>query len=110
MAYLTKTETQIIKLIEQGVLDYTELANRMFVSRNTMETHIARIRYKLECHSLAELVYKLLTTKRNEKVNGQLIAEMGKVFEKFGYKLTTIETTKTTKDKERVSIVIEDNK
>lgn len=107
---LTKTEVEILKHIENGVLDYDKLAEVMFVTRNTIETHIARIRYKLGCHTMAEIVYKLLTRKRDEKVNGQLIAEIGKVFEKFGYKLTTIETTKTTQDKERVSIVIEDNK
>lgn len=107
---LTKTEVEILKHIENGVLDYDKLAEVMFVTRNTIETHIARIRYKLGCHTMTELVYKILTRRRNEQMNGQLIAEMGKVFEKFGYKLTTIETTKTTQDKERVNIVIEDDK
>jgi nucleoside diphosphate kinase len=41
-------------------------------------------------------------------MNGQLIGELGKVFEKYGYNLIAIEKKNT--DKEQVNITIEDNK
>ena len=52
---LTKREQEVIKLIASG-LSNKEIADKLVISRKTVETHRARIMQKLEVHKVADLV------------------------------------------------------
>ncbi|HEV7347411.1 response regulator transcription factor [Telluribacter sp.] len=52
---LSPRETQIISLIKQGVSTH-EIAERLFLSEETVKTHRKNIYYKLDIKSVAELV------------------------------------------------------
>jgi DNA-binding CsgD family transcriptional regulator len=106
MSKFTKTEENILTLIYNGYLDYEKLAQMLFVSKSTISTHIRHIREKTGCKNMTEIVYKLVKfdRKKGDYMNGQLIGELGKVFEKYGYNLTAINT-----DKKEVTIKIEVN-
>jgi DNA-binding CsgD family transcriptional regulator len=107
----TETEKTILSLIYNGVLSIERLAEVLFVSKNTIITHMNHIRTKLGCHSLAEIVYKVLKycKPKGEKLNGLLLAEMGQVFEKYGYRLVNLDTNQTELDLEKINITIEGN-
>lgn len=102
----TKTEKEILTFIYNGYLDINRLANVMFVTPSTMKTHLWHVKKKLGCKTMAELVYKVIKFDRQkgDYMNGKLIAELGNVFEKYGYNLTAVDT----KEKE-VNIKIEEN-
>jgi DNA-binding CsgD family transcriptional regulator len=109
MSKFTNAEENILTLIYNGYLDYEKLAEMLFVSKKTILTHMANIREKTGCKNMAEIVYKLVKfdKRKGNYMNGQLIGELGKVFEKYGYNLIAIEKKNT--DKEQVNITIEDN-
>jgi DNA-binding NarL/FixJ family response regulator len=52
---LTHRETEVLQMIAEG-LKTREIAERLFVSIKTVETHRANIREKLDRHSTADLV------------------------------------------------------
>lgn len=110
MSKFTKTEKELLTFIYNGYVDVNRLANVMFVTPSTMKTHLWRVKKKSGCKTMAELVYKVIKFDRQkgDYMNGQLIGELGKVFEKYGYNLIAIEKKNT--DKEQVNITIEDNK
>jgi DNA-binding NarL/FixJ family response regulator len=51
---LTRREREIFELVIRGHSN-DEVANRLFISRRTVETHRQRVVKKLSTHSLAEL-------------------------------------------------------
>ena len=57
---LTERELEVCNLIKKGVLEYKEIAAKLFVSKTTIQTHINNIFLKLKVHSLKELVYYLV--------------------------------------------------
>lgn len=52
---LSKQELRIIQAISEG-LNEQEIANRMFISKNTVHTHKKNIMKKIDAHSSAEIV------------------------------------------------------
>ena len=52
---LTPTETKIASLVAHG-LSNPQIADRLFLSRRTVETHVSRILTKLDLHSRIEIV------------------------------------------------------
>jgi DNA-binding CsgD family transcriptional regulator len=56
---LTDSERRVLDLVGEG-LTYREVGERLFVSRRTVETHIARVFMKLDVKSRAELAALLL--------------------------------------------------
>jgi DNA-binding NarL/FixJ family response regulator len=54
---LTKRETEITKLLMEG-LSYKEIAGRLFISVDTLNSHIRNIYTKLDVHSKSELIAK----------------------------------------------------
>jgi DNA-binding CsgD family transcriptional regulator len=52
---LTRTETAIVELVAAGLTN-TDIAARLFVSRRTVESHLARVYTKLGVHRRGELV------------------------------------------------------
>lgn len=57
-AGLTKRERDACNLIRQGI-DANEIAERLFISPNTVKTHLKRIHLKLGVHTRAQLVAAL---------------------------------------------------
>jgi len=51
---LTDSEHRVLELVREG-LTYRQVAERLFVSRRTVETHVARVFRKLGVGSRAEL-------------------------------------------------------
>ena len=56
---LTPTEARVLELATDG-LSNREIAERMFVSSETVKTHVAHIFKKIDVHSRAELVGRSL--------------------------------------------------
>lgn len=54
---LTAKETEVLELISRG-FSYSEVADRLFMSINTVRTHVRKIYRKLEVNSRSEAVYK----------------------------------------------------
>ena len=54
---LTTKETEVLELISRG-FSYSEVADRLFMSINTVRTHVRKIYRKLEVNSRSEAVYK----------------------------------------------------
>jgi len=52
---LTKRELQVLKLIASG-LTSRQIAQKLFISRKTVETHRSRMMQKLDLHTTADLV------------------------------------------------------
>ncbi len=52
---LTKRETEIVALIAEG-MSSKEIAEKLFISIKTVETHRAHIMEKLECRNSAEII------------------------------------------------------
>ena len=52
---LTTTETKVVQMISEG-LGNRDIADRLFVSRRTVETHVSAAYRKLEVTSRVELV------------------------------------------------------
>jgi len=59
---LSKRETEILELLAKGYR-YKEIAEFLFISRETVRTHIRNIYEKMEVHSKTEAVLKHLKTK-----------------------------------------------
>lgn len=59
---LTSRETEILKLLCEG-LNYRDIAEKLFVSGNTVQTHIKNIYKKMQVNSRAEAVKKALKDK-----------------------------------------------
>jgi two-component system response regulator NreC len=55
LARLTRREREVLQLVARGYTNQ-QIADRLFVSVKTIETHRAHIMQKLELHSRAELV------------------------------------------------------
>ena len=51
---LTPTEVRVAELVAEGLTN-PEIAERMFVSRGTVKTHVTHIFRKLDLHSRTEL-------------------------------------------------------
>ncbi len=58
-SHLTSRETEVLNLLCKG-LSYKMIANTLFVSHDTVRTHIKSIYRKLEVHSKSEAVVKAL--------------------------------------------------
>lgn len=86
MTYFTKTELEILKHIKSGIVENYEIAKCMFLSEHTVRCHVANIRSKLGCHSMAELVYKLFYI--NEI---KLMKQLNNTLKEFGYEITKIQ-------------------
>lgn len=71
---LTERELEICNLIKKGVLEYKEIAAKLFISETTIKTHINNIFLKLKVHSMKELVYYLVK-KDTDSYKFQLLAE-----------------------------------
>lgn len=71
---LTERELEVCNLIKKGVLEYNDIAAKLFVSKTTIQTHINNIFQKLKIHSMKELVYYLLK-KDSDSYKFQLLAE-----------------------------------
>lgn len=71
---LTERELEVCNLIKKGVLEYKEIAAKLFISETTIKTHIVNIFQKLKVHSLKELVYYLVK-KDTDSYKYQLLAE-----------------------------------
>ena len=54
---LSKREKEVLALLSQG-LSTSEIANKIFLSTNTVHTYRKRLMEKLEAKNVAELVYK----------------------------------------------------
>jgi DNA-binding CsgD family transcriptional regulator len=54
-AALTPTETRVAHLVAQG-LSNPDIAARLFLSRNTVQTHVSHILAKLEVPSRVEII------------------------------------------------------
>ena len=54
---LSKREKEVLTLLSQG-LSTSEIANKIFLSTNTVHTYRKRLMEKLEARNVAELVYK----------------------------------------------------
>ena len=54
---LSKREKEVLTLLSQG-LSTSEIANKIFLSTNTVHTYRKRLMEKLEAKNVAELVYK----------------------------------------------------
>ena len=72
LATLTRREQDVARLVVEG-LPTREIANRLFISERTVETHLANIFDKLDVHSRNELVDTLLNRKPppNASSNGK---------------------------------------
>ena len=56
---LTDSERRVVDLVGEG-LTYREIGERLFISRRTVETHVARAFRKLGVRSRAELAAALI--------------------------------------------------
>ena len=54
---LTPRETEVLELMVKGK-SYTNIADQLFVDKETIRTHIKNIYWKLEVHSKAEAIEK----------------------------------------------------
>jgi DNA-binding CsgD family transcriptional regulator len=52
---LTPSETTIVQLVSEGLTN-TEIGERLYVSRRTVESHLGRVYVKLELSTRAQLV------------------------------------------------------
>jgi len=52
---LTSRETEVLKMLAEGIPNY-EIAEKLFISIRTVESHKSHIMQKLEIHTTAELV------------------------------------------------------
>lgn len=69
--YLTRREAQCAEHLLHA-LRAKEIADILGLSKRTIESHISRIRAKLSCHNVAELIGKLKKTKfAKEKLKGR---------------------------------------
>lgn len=59
---LTPRETEVLELLSKGK-SYTNIAEELFVDKETIRTHIKNIYWKLEVHSKAEAIEKALKEK-----------------------------------------------
>ena len=71
---LTEREKEVCTLIAKGILSYEKLAEKLFISVTTVKTHINAIFFKLQIHSMKELVYYLVK-KDTDSYKFQLLAE-----------------------------------
>jgi DNA-binding CsgD family transcriptional regulator len=58
---LTDSERRVVDLVGEG-LTYREIGERLFISRRTVETHVARVFRKLDVSSRAELAAFLIAS------------------------------------------------
>ena len=92
MTYFTKTELEILNYIEQGVVEKHQLAEKLFISNNTLTVHLSNLRKKLGCCSFSELVYK-----SNKYRDSLLISELNNTFKKFGYEIVKMRGSENDK-------------
>ena len=59
---LTTRETEVLELLSKGK-SYTNIAEQLFVDKETIRTHIKNIYWKLEVHSKAEAIEKAIKDK-----------------------------------------------
>ena len=59
---LTGRETEVLELLSKGK-SYTNIAEQLFVDKETIRTHIKNIYWKLEVHSKAEAIEKAIKDK-----------------------------------------------
>lgn len=59
---LTKRELEILKLISHG-LTTSQIAENLFISRKTVETHRSKIMQKLDIHKVSGLVRFVVESK-----------------------------------------------
>ncbi|WP_229201876.1 response regulator transcription factor [Arsenicibacter rosenii] len=59
---LTTRETEVLELLSKGK-SYTNIAEQLFVDKETIRTHIKNIYWKLEVHSKAEAIEKAIREK-----------------------------------------------
>jgi len=55
LAELSKREVEVLKMLAEGIPNY-EIAEKLFISIRTIESHKSHIMQKLELHTTAELV------------------------------------------------------
>lgn len=74
---LTETENRVATLVTQGLTN-REIASAMFVTENTVQTHVRHIFQKFGVRSRTELAAQLLSTPTNTtEVRGPLDAQKG---------------------------------
>jgi DNA-binding CsgD family transcriptional regulator len=56
---LSAREKDVLKLVTQG-MNNVEIAQKLFISRFTVETHLRNIFHKLDIHSRQKLIVKAL--------------------------------------------------
>ena len=56
---LSVREKDVLKLVNQG-MNYVEIAQKLFISRFTVETHLRNIFHKLDIHSRQKLAIKAI--------------------------------------------------
>ncbi|MFN3337726.1 MAG: response regulator transcription factor, partial [Thermomicrobium sp.] len=59
---LTERERELLELLVQGVTSNRELANRLFISENTVKYHLRNIMNKLHLENRAQVIAYALRT------------------------------------------------
>ena len=60
---LTPTEARVVELVAEGLTN-PQIAERMFISRETVKTHLSHIFRRLEVHSRGELTARAVERQR----------------------------------------------
>ena len=69
---LSKAELVVYEeIVNSGLFSKKEIADKLCISEGTVSTHLHRIRVKLNCRTLTELVYKHFKTLLKEMYNAQ---------------------------------------